>query len=1149
MALDRREVLKTYTFEQQRQEINKLAQDLYDVSRGDQGLEALQLDGPIIDYNESAGTPGQFLKSTEDGVLWKTLSISNVLWVTKDGDDSNDGLSQETAKASIASALRAAKSGYLGKLQDAATQILVNKKLIQEESIGWLLTEYSSFTFPNSPPESGRYKDGRNLIYKNIDEICDKALAEIAVQYDESIWGQNWIFPGDSVSDESQRFKDAYRLIQKNRTYIIDEAFNFLTTNYPNFVNPNPDKCKRDIGYYIDAVSLDLYLGGNKYSRKFVSFYYENSSIVYLDGELTESIATFNEAKDLMIQAIKNLLPYADSSITEDTDPNGICVNVEQSIISLNSLIVDVFENGISNLDDYPETSGDLLLTNELKCRRDINYIVRSVANDLYTGGNSNIFRATKKYFNEEGNFIFINNESIQSKIAFEKAGELMKMAVTNQLYEKNLDLPESQSEYGGTGEIITYGVSGNPATCVDVQFTIDTLILIITTAIEEENLSVLDEIEETDGIWADFENICLRDIGYIIDAIASDLKNGGNVNCTEAGNSYYKGNSLVFIDGEVEQTLAAFEKAKELMILSMRNWKISEQENTYTPTFSFIDPYIDQSLIVEVDEENNVIYPSCADVESAIENYFNIIEYIIQNGANTVEQQLPTFKTTIFVKSGVYTEQNPIILPPNTGIVGDNLREVTIFPANPTEDVFYLNNGSYITGATFSGHLFPSVVGSFPKVKVGDSINLLCFGTENQYSISVSISKDLYEGMTVSGDNIGTGAVITKILNNIVFLSVANTGTFENQSIKFENNIGTVGIITRSPYIQNCTSITSTGAGLRVDGNLASGLKSFVLDSYTQYNQGGDGIIIVNQGYTQLVSIFEICCDRAVYLSGGSTCSITNSNTDFGNFGLIADGRSPLQYVGKIDGNQQVGNTVRIKNLRTEPYVGQVITFGNDGNPYYFVQQINIINGGEGYDSSNPPFVVIDNPSGPNGILAQAIPNIENGVITSITLISSGSQYIDIPNVTIVGGNPTIQAEAVAKVYPQYYSIIATTDLDNGTSVLTLDETVPFNLDDDTDVYFYQLTKIIANSHCFEYVGAGTQINQAIPARGGVPIQENEVVELNGGKVSFTSTDHLGNFRIGEGIQINQNTGTISGSSFERSIFTTISPFILALS
>jgi hypothetical protein len=53
----------------------------------------------------------------------------------------------------------------------------------------------------------------------------------------------------------------------------------------------------------------------------------------------------------------------------------------------------------------------------------------------------------------------------------------------------------------------------------------------------------------------------------------------------------------------------------------------------------------------------------------------------------------------------------------------------------------------------------------------------------------------------------------------------------------------------------------------------------------------------------------------------------------------------------------------------------------------------------------------------------------------------------------------------------------------------------------------------------------------------------------LNGGKVSFTSTDHLGNFRIGQGIQINQNTGTISGTSFERSIFSTISPFILALS
>ena len=46
-----------------------------------------------------------------------------------------------------------------------------------------------------------------------------------------------------------------------------------------------------------------------------------------------------------------------------------------------------------------------------------------------------------------------------------------------------------------------------------------------------------------------------------------------------------------------------------------------------------------------------------------------------------------------------------------------------------------------------------------------------------------------------------------------------------------------------------------------------------------------------------------------------------------------------------------------------------------------------------------------------------------------------------------------------------------------------------------------------------------------------------------------YTSTDQSGNFRIGDDLQINQNTGTISGRAFSRSLFTEMTPFILALS
>ena len=97
--------------------------------------------------------------------------------------------------------------------------------------------------------------------------------------------------------------------------------------------------------------------------------------------------------------------------------------------------------------------------------------------------------------------------------------------------------------------------------------------------------------------------------------------------------------------------------------------------------------------------------------------------------------------------------------------------------------------------------------------------------------------------------------------------------------------------------------------------------------------------------------------------------------------------------------------------------------------------------------------------------------------------------------------------------------------------------------------VFFSQGSRIIASSHTFEYVGSGNDIVTATPKRGGVLDQENEVLTEDGGKVLYTSTDQAGNFRIGDDLKINQETGTISGRAFSKSLFSEMTPFILALS
>ena len=100
----------------------------------------------------------------------------------------------------------------------------------------------------------------------------------------------------------------------------------------------------------------------------------------------------------------------------------------------------------------------------------------------------------------------------------------------------------------------------------------------------------------------------------------------------------------------------------------------------------------------------------------------------------------------------------------------------------------------------------------------------------------------------------------------------------------------------------------------------------------------------------------------------------------------------------------------------------------------------------------------------------------------------------------------------------------------------------------DGSNVNFYQRSYISASGYVFEYVGAGTNYG-ALPQRGiKDPVQTKEVVQLDGGKVFFTSTDQNGDFRIGPGLVISQATGVLSGRTFTKSLFANMTPFILAI-
>jgi hypothetical protein len=55
----------------------------------------------------------------------------------------------------------------------------------------------------------------------------------------------------------------------------------------------------------------------------------------------------------------------------------------------------------------------------------------------------------------------------------------------------------------------------------------------------------------------------------------------------------------------------------------------------------------------------------------------------------------------SIHVAPGTYTEANPVTIPANVSLMGDNLRSVFVQPQTPASDLFYMSNGSYFWGIT----------------------------------------------------------------------------------------------------------------------------------------------------------------------------------------------------------------------------------------------------------------------------------------------------------------------------------------------------------------------------------------------------------------------------------------------------------------
>ena len=242
---------------------------------------------------------------------------------------------------------------------------------------------------------------------------------------------QNYVFlPG--VSSDSNAYPNAYTLLKNNRTFIQKEAVAFIAAtivsdnatnlkpfavtlltnnkvflqeeiaawiglqtigNIAPFVGYTYDfaKCKRDIGYVIDAYIADVRYGGNENIIRVASQYWLGG-VAQVDGDRQPEIVAHTKLRDIINTNILPRLLYSSQQVVINQDTSGTSAEagVNTTITALSGILTNVIANGLSVLPNvtYSVRNFPNYIYDSAKCERDIGYVVDAYINDIRYGGN-----------------------------------------------------------------------------------------------------------------------------------------------------------------------------------------------------------------------------------------------------------------------------------------------------------------------------------------------------------------------------------------------------------------------------------------------------------------------------------------------------------------------------------------------------------------------------------------------------------------------------------------------------------------------------------------------------------------------------------------------------------------------------------------
>jgi hypothetical protein len=1035
-----------------------------------------------------------------------------------------------------------------------------NKQFIQSESIAYLSSSWQGFAYTQSKCERdlGYIVDAvatdilyggneRSIIagryyYDFPSEATDEQLEPTltGVRYARGL-AMN-IVSGSTFVAPSVNNQTAYNLIKDNKEFIQEETVAFVNAKYPE-LDYIESKCRRDVGYIVDAVATDLLYGGNERSNKAGEFYYLYPSLATENEQVVETTTAVDYARRLTQEIINSNL-IGQPQIVLNTFNNIKVTNTPQylsssfsgsvyeaSLISASiSIVTNIVANGTASAGipvNYttPSTASNvwyaynLLKENigfiqnetiayissswstasydEAKCKRDVGLIISGAAEDMLFGVDSASIVNGKFYFES----------------ASQATGDQLNYTLDGLFYASRL-----------AQKVVR-----------NVQFVTASLLVSASYALMRNNKLFIqsESVEYVDSSWVGLDynkEKCRRDVGHLIDAVSTDLLYGGNERSAIAGEYYFKYPSEATTGSQLDPTVDAidyaagvtskviqsltFVTASQIVSASVgllrgnRNF-IQEETMAYlTASWSNFDydkvkcrrdvGYIIDGVATDLlygGNERSVMsgefyyrYPSKAvllgdgDGAGQLKQTVDGINYasrVAQKVVKNIEFQNASSEAS--ASFDLLRKNKSFIAEETIAYVSSSWSSVYYNEATCKRDVGYLIDAA-ATDVLYGGKERSVIAGNFYYLFPSKATNAGVPSEQNQLDPTIT-------GVRYAG------RLATKVVTNPTFVEASGSAIGGSKLLQLNKSL---------IQKETITFLSSSWSTLQYNEASCSRDVGFIIDAVrTDLVYGGN----------------ERSIEAGSYYYKIPSVAIKESYTDNGGVGQKKQTVDGVNYAGGISekivaqkqllrpGTKRIEATNRLRGAKEE-LKQRAIGYTNGAFPYLVYNEASC---------SRDTGLIVD---------ACCTDLFYGGNERAIAAASSyyTGQYGNADEVIFKQRLETLETNRYLRTRAEFIAAGAPVEA------------------------FGSL--IVATGIDYSYNGSGVTFKALPPNQGGSGVANPiyEITELGGGRIFFTSGNQDGDFRIGTGLSINQATGTLVGRTFSKSLFSLVTPFSLAL-